>query len=200
MKPHQAVPRKIILAALLAGSLLLGACSASPQAKFYTLASSPPEQQLCAPQQSPNLQVELLNFPDQLRQPQIATRPQPNRIEYAEFHHWAGSLENDFLGNLVANLQQLCPSGTFVQDYWPDPEAKGSQLLLDVSRFDGSLAGEVTLTAHWSLRDERRNATLAESNHSIRVKVMGEDYTALVAAQSTAVAQLASEILQALQD
>lgn len=188
-----------LLILLLIGSLLAG-CSTSPKSRFYTLSATQKSEDLCQLEgKGMQLQTELLHFPDLLSQPQIATRPQQNRIEYAEFHRWAGSLENDFSQSLGKNLQQLCHGMQLVQGFWPDASTPEYRLYLDVSRFDGKLADSVTLSVNWMVKSREQNFAIAEQQSKIIEPVTSDGYVGLVAAQSRAVESLAREIIFALQ-
>ena len=178
---------------------LIAACAISPKANFYTLSAVQTKEDLCAAEDNGLLiKSELLHFPDLLAQPQIATRPHPNRVEYAEFHRWAGSLESNFQQSLGENLHQLCRSVQVVQDFWSGDSAPDYQLNLDVVRFDGNLGDSVYLSVNWVLRDQQQDVARAERHSKIIEPVTEYGYAGLVAAQSRAVATLAREILQTL--
>ncbi len=179
--------------------LLLAACAISPKADFYTLSAVQTTEELCEAEGTGlRIKTELLHFPDLLAQPQIATRPHPNRIQYAEFHRWAGSLESNFRQSLEENLHQLCRSVQVLRDFWPGSNAPSYQLNLDVVRFDGNLGDRVNLSVNWVLRGQQQDVALAERHSEIIEPVTENGYAGLVAAQSRAVASLAREILQTL--
>ncbi len=178
--------------------LLLSACASSPTANFYTLSAVSPTDQLCQPESKElRIKTELLHFPEVLEQPQIATRPQPNRIDYAEFHRWAGSLENNFQQSLGENLEQFCRKVQVVPEFWPSTPGPDFQLSLDVVRFDGKLGDKVTLSVNWALK-KTADSSSVERHSEIIEPVTDTGYAGLIAAQSRAVAKLAEEILQVL--
>jgi uncharacterized lipoprotein YmbA len=184
---------------LLLTCLLIAGCATSPKANFYTLAAESAAEELCGTNvQGLLIKIELLHFPDLLAQPQIATRPQPNRIEYAEFHRWAGSLENDFKQSLGANLQQHCRSIQVIPDFWPGDFAPYYLLYVDVVRFDGNLGGSANLSATWGLKNQQQHDVLAERHSAIFEPVSDNSFSGLVTAQSRTVASLAREIIQTL--
>jgi uncharacterized lipoprotein YmbA len=179
--------------------LLIASCATSPKANFYTLSAEQAAEELCSTNdQGLLITIELLHFPDLLAQPQIATRPQPNRIEYAEFHRWAGSLESDFQQSLGENLQQYCRSAQVIPDFWPGVSAPDYLLYLDVVRFDGNLGDSVNLSVNWVLKNKQQDDVLAERHNEIIEPVSDNSYSGLVDAQRRAVASLAREIIQTL--
>lgn len=188
-----------LLPLLLLICSLLMACATSPKANFYTLSAALTTEQLCAVEgKALLLKTELNHFPDLLEQPQIATRPHPNRIEYAEFHRWAGDLEDNFQQGLGQNLEQLCGRVQVVADSWPTGSVADYLLYLNVIRFDGKLDGSVTLSVDWLLKNQQENVAPITRQSNIVEPVGGNSYAGLVAAQSRAVASLARELLQSL--
>lgn len=186
-----------LLPLLILTCQLLTACASSPKANFYTLAAGQSQEQLCSADQAWQLKIDLLHFPELLAQPQIATRPQPNRIEYAEFHRWAAPLESDFQQILAANLQQRCRHLQVIPESWPGGSTATYQLSLDVRRFDGRRGESATLSVQWMIRGEHQEVALARRQSDFIEPVSEPSYAALVAAQSRTVASLAREILQA---
>jgi uncharacterized lipoprotein YmbA len=73
------------------------------------------------------------------------------------------------------------------------------QVAVDVVRCDGRLGDAAWLEARWSIFQGPEKKLLKMHRSNIREPVMGPDYTALVAAQSRAVAKLSQEIAQAIQ-
>jgi uncharacterized lipoprotein YmbA len=178
--------------------LLLCACARSPQSQFYTLSTVQPAADLCPPD-GPIHRIKLVlwHFPALLERPQIATRFQPNFIEYAEFHRWAGSLREEFLQTLEENLRRQCQRLQVQPDFWPEV-AQTTRLNLDLRRFDGSLGGEVHLSLNWMITGEQAEAAGVERHSEIIEPVNENSYAGLVAAQSRALTNLAAEIIRAL--
>jgi hypothetical protein len=178
--------------------LLLCACARSPQSQFYTLSTVQPTADLCPPD-GPTHRIKLVlwHFPALLDRPQIATRSQPNLIEYAEFQRWAGSLREEFIQTLEENLRRHCQRLQVQPDFWPEI-ARTTRLDLDLRRFDGSLDGEVHLSLNWMITMEQAEAAGVERHSEIIEPVNETGYAGLVAAQSRALANLAAEIIRTL--
>ncbi len=196
-KSHLRLHRMPVIVALTC--LLLGGCANSPKTEYYTLTAEQTAEELCATGGGEVLiKIALSGFPELLAQPQIATRPQPNRIEYAEFHRWAGSLESAFQQSLAENLHQSCRRVQVIPDFWPDSSAPFYQLNLEVVRFDGDLGGNVNLTVKWTLLGKQQKTDYAMQLDKFVEPVAGNNYVSLVAAQGHTVAKLAEKILQTL--
>ncbi len=180
-------------------TLLLAGCASVSTTKtsFYALSSADtpaPE----ATRSDVSIGLGPLEFPQMLDRPQIVTRESDHRISRAEYHQWAGSLKREFLQTLADQLELRLGSNRILIYPWNSRQRPDYQIRINVSRFDGSLGGEVLLAARWQLFDERGKTELASGHSHIRVNVDGGDYADYVAALSRAVARFAAELGEAL--
>jgi len=185
--------------ALVAGlAWVLTGCTSIPS-EFYLLDSLAPAG-ASEPQREGGLSLGVgpIKFPDYLDRPQIVTRPDPNRVELNEFRRWAGSLQGNFQRVLARNLGTLLNSRNVAEYPWDDPFDPDYRLVMDVYRLDGNLGGEVWLEARWSLTGRDRTRLLRSGQTSIREPVVGEDYQALVQAESRALEALSREVATAV--
>jgi uncharacterized lipoprotein YmbA len=72
------------------------------------------------------------------------------------------------------------------------------ELLLDVSRFEGELGGEVVLIARWSIFDARGKEELLTKATKLVEPVEAKTYEAQVAAMSRVVGNLSLEIAKSI--
>jgi len=68
------------------------------------------------------------------------------------------------------------------------------QVVVDVTRFDGAVGGDVSMRARWTVLRDRGEKILIRRNSSLRARTDAKTYEALVAAQSRMLADLSSEI------
>lgn len=142
-----------------------------------------------------------VQFPDALNRVQIAARIDQEHLTFSDSHRWSGSLEDDFATVLLEDVASLLPEQTTLALFpWGSYFQPTHRLLLHVSRFDGSLGNEVLLTARWTITNSSGKEAILSRKSTIKVKVTGSTYPALVSAQSQAVADLATEIAIALTD
>ena len=117
MKGH--LNRVVTATALLTVMCLTACAGKSPRVDFYTLsvadssASPPVAATSCS---NTVIAVGPINWPRYLDQPRIVTRTGPNRLNFDEFHRWAGSLEDGFDRALRKNLSGLLQSGLLVSN------------------------------------------------------------------------------------
>lgn len=138
-------------------------------------------------------------FPDALSRAQIASRLDPQRLKYNDFHRWSGALADNFADVLMEDIAAQLPTTASVAVFpWGGYFRPTHRLFINVSRFDGKLNDEVALEARWSLTNASGKETMLTRKSSIQVKVTGNDYQDLVSAQSQAVAELSEEITAAL--
>lgn len=184
---------------------VIGCRSASPPVAFYTLSPVPIAQVPGADETNQdtlkNISIGIgpVNFPTALERPQIVTRPSPNRIELSEFNRWGGDLKQDFLNVLAQNVSIISGSEQ-VFKYALSGNIKPSfRVKLDVHQFDGGLGEYVLLNVSWVVIESGANPVNKVIKRSvIKQPVAGNDYDAMVKAQSEALKTLSQQIVDEL--
>lgn len=182
----------LIAFALVAG--LAAGCGASATARFYTLSST------AAPVAEPAVRVAIfvgpVSVPDVVDRPQLVVQTAPNRVEIDEFHRWAAPLADSIAGVVAADLATLL--GT--PDVVAAPLANfrpSHRVTIDVQRFESVPGQTVLVEALWTVQataggEVRSGRTLA------RESVAGQDFDALAAAHSRALAGVSGDIAAAI--
>jgi uncharacterized lipoprotein YmbA len=142
--------------------------------------------------------VEPVVLADYLSRPQIMIHVEPNRIEPAEFHRWAGSLEHELRRVFIANLGLLLATDQIVVYPSNSVVRYDYRVALEVLRFDGRIDQQTTLEARWAIIDHEKSKTVASCKVTITEPVRGSGYENLVMAMSRAVAQLSTRIASEL--
>jgi uncharacterized lipoprotein YmbA len=191
-----------VILAIVAIFFIVGCLGRSPSPRFYAL-SPMQEGQVISKRKSPAhhavIGIGPVKVADYLDESQIVTRTGDNQLVKAEFHRWAGSL-NDNLANVLAdNLGFLLPTDRINRYPWRTSVPIDYQVVVDVVRLDGRLGEAAWLVARWSVLSGPEKKLLKMSRSSIREPVSGADYGAVVAAQSRALARLSQDIAEAIQ-
>ncbi len=179
---------------LLVGSSGCG----SPATTFYTLnpLSTDTSQKEPAGSHGPGVGVGPVFLPERLDRPQIVTRVGENTLHLAEFDQWAAPLRDSFPRVLAENLSILIPTDRVSLFPWTQEAPIDYEVRVEVSRFDGSLGGDCSLMARWSIfRRADKQMTTGTSNHT---EPAGNTYTTLVAAENRLLAALSRDIATAL--
>lgn len=133
--------------------MLLSACAGkSPPVDFYTLNDAFPTEELSGrgtPCSNTVIAIGPINWPRYLDQPRIVTRTGPNRLNFDEFHRWAGSLNDDFERVLMKNLARLLASDMLVRERRAARFKPVFRVELEIEQFDGELGGDVILDVKW---------------------------------------------------
>jgi len=181
--------------------LALWGCARTPPTHYYTLNPLPAAER-GAPQapgaQAPAILVGPIRFPAYLDTTGIVTRNSDSAVEVAQSNLWAGALADAFPRVLAENLSILLATD-LVSVYPQLPHQPADyQVVGEVVRFDGSLAGQVSLVIRWTLARERKSVATRESRISVPVGAAG--YAGLATAQSQAIAQLSRDIAAAIKE
>ena len=179
-----------VLASLSCVLLVLGGCLGTPPTRFYLL---PTLTDVSAPaatgERALTIGVGPVTLPPSLDRPQIVTRASQAQLHVAEFDQWAASLQDTVARVLAENLSLLLPTARVVRHPWPRTTEIDQQVLLEVTRFDRMMGGEVVLVARWSLlgaagqeltrRQARFSAPAGGSDYEATVTAMGRTLEAL---------------------
>ncbi len=133
-------------------------------------------------------------FPQLLDRPHLVTRDTEHKIRRAEFQQWGGSLEREFLEVLADHIgANLGTSQLFIYP-WNNRRRPEYQIRLNVSRFDGQLGGDVTLSIRWQILSDNGKQLIATRHSQIFVATKSKSYSDYVSALAEAVKKLADEI------
>ena len=181
--------------------LLFAACSSTPPVKYYTLNTlSEMQQDISKDASSDQMVIGLgpMAFPKYLNRPQIVIRQSPNRVKVSEFNRWASPLQEEFLRVLAKNISILLPMSRVAVYPWTDQFSPTHRIKLNVEQFDGRFKEHVVLDVSWSLTLQKDENDPVVKNSLIKEPVTTEDYEAIVAAKSRAIAELSQEIVSVI--
>jgi hypothetical protein len=186
--------RKLFFGTYLLAWVLAGCLGASRPVDFYTLTPLP--RPAAGPEVTPGTIIAFypVLIPEYIDRPQIVTRTDDNQIALSEFNRWGGTLKHELTNVLVQNLNVLLAerrANVMLDTLTFDPNFL---VTVAVNRFDGQLGNTVWLNAAWSIRDLKAKKMLAVKTSVIQEKAAAQDYAALVAAESRAIAALSREI------
>lgn len=193
--------RRCVSAAACAVALV-GAhgCASTPDTRFYVLTPLPVAERPrdSASRPGPLVGLRPVSLPGQLDRPQIVTRVGGNMLHLAEFDQWAAPLGDHFTRVLAENLAILIPAERVAVFPWAGNAAIDYEVAIDVTRFEGTLGGDCSLVAGWTIsrRGGKETAATGKSSHS---EPAGGSYAAMVSAQSRLIAALGRDIATALQ-
>lgn len=186
---------------LAIAAIFLGGCrSQSP--RFYALSPIQEDQVIPkrkSPAQNAVIGIGPVKLADYLDQSMLVSRTSDNQAVKAEFDRWVGSLNDNLTNVLADNIGFLLPTDRIYLYPWRTSVPIDYQVVVDVVRCDGRLGDAAWLVARWSVLGGPEKKLLKMNRSSIREPVRGADYSAVVAAQSRAVAKLSQEITEAIQ-
>jgi uncharacterized lipoprotein YmbA len=181
--------------------IIIGGCSRTQTARFYTLnalTDAQPGTQAVASDRDIAVGLGPIRLPKYLDRPQIVTRVSPNEVRFAAFERWAAPLAGGFSSALAENLSLLLGTDRIVPYPWKSTTPIDCRVEIDVSRFDGKPGDSVLLQSQWIVFSEDRRRVLGTKTSTFREPVGGKGYEAFVSAQSRALAALSREIADAV--
>jgi uncharacterized lipoprotein YmbA len=186
--------------ALVAAPLLLSGCTSSKPSRFYVLTPLSAPNTTAAP--GPSLGVGPVAIPQYLDRPEIVTRSSDNQLKLAEFDQWGGRIGDNITRVLAENLSSVLKTDRVSIYPWTDSSALSAQIAVDITQFERDQSGSVTLTAFWTIVDARSGKILLNGRSNIQKPVTasttGDNYEAIAAAMSQALASLTDELVAAI--
>jgi uncharacterized lipoprotein YmbA len=121
----------------------------------------------------------------------------PNQVRLEEFNRWASPLQNNIARVIAENLTALL--GTTRVTLFPQSTSADAEYraIIDVLRFDSMPGEAVALEAVWIVR-RMKDGKVEGGRTAVREAVQANDYEALAAGHSRAVARLSQDIANAL--
>ncbi|MBW1865923.1 MAG: membrane integrity-associated transporter subunit PqiC [Deltaproteobacteria bacterium] len=183
--------------------MIAGCRSSTPPVEFYTLASLS-GMEMESHEQSAVRDITIgigpVQLPQFLNRPQIVIRSGPNKLTVSEFHRWGGYFDQDFLRVLAQDISILMPKSRVIEFPWGDRADPDFRIAFNVQQFDGQPGNSVLLNTVWTIKERKGTKALYAKRSIIRQPVSGNDYEALVAAHSQALAALSREIAAAIKN
>jgi hypothetical protein len=98
------------------------------------------------------VRLERLTIPTELDRSELVRRTDPTRVELLENDRWAAPLDDMIRRVLTSDLAARLPADRVADPNEPAGGERRQSLAVDIQRFDGDSACQVTLRAAWVLR------------------------------------------------
>ena len=203
---------RVAVAALVASSALLAACSLNPKedpTRYYVLSSLMDEPDLLEAAGLPaegeagsaihlRVGVRPVSFPSYLKRSRMVTRLASNELKYMETERWGEPLEEAFHYTLGVNLGVMLGTDDVILHPWYATEKPEYAVMVDVVRFERDQQGAAHLVVRWELRDAE-GEVITSDGFRAEEDAEPSSIPASVQAQSRTVAALSGQIAEAIQ-
>ncbi len=190
--------KNILLINLFTAILIfLGGCGTSRPSKFYLLNPMPipsEKAELSDKQNRITVGIDLNDIPAYLNKPQMAIRVSTNELKLDEFNRWAETVKDSFPKIIADNLISILPSDKFIIFSRKGILSADYQVIINVTRFDGAPGKTVSLITQWGIYNSKKDKLLSAQTSDINVETEGDDFDALVSAQSKALEILSRQM------
>lgn len=184
---------KLVISLIAALILVAGCAGGGTPIVYYTLQSS-----TLAPAMAASKAVEIgvgpVMLPDYLDRSALVTRISPNQLSIHQGHQWAGSLQDEILRVVSANLTSACPGVTVLPHPWSGSDPPMVRFRISILSFEGHPGGAVDLKVSWYVEDKRTDQAPLRRETQVRCSVNGDDLEAYAAAMGQALAGLTREM------
>jgi uncharacterized lipoprotein YmbA len=139
-----------------------------------------------------------IRWPGYLDRQEIIIRVEPNRFKILEDDRWAEPLDENFLRVLMQNLSVSLRTDQIFIYPWPRNKKLSYRVDVEVLRFESDSASQAQLTARWRITDVNNNDKTISNELRVVRQAKNDSVGAAVAALSETVADISSEIADAL--
>lgn len=141
------------------------------------------------------IDIQVIDFPDYLKQKNMVTRNRDNSIKIASAARWADPLSDSLMRVLRRNLYQLLPEATVTVSPWEQRPAEALQVRLLINDFSGRLGDQVNIDINWLVR--KAGSTIDRGNFRYQ-HPLGQSYSDLASELSRGLAVFSHEIAEKL--
>jgi len=189
--------RRALFPLLLVAAVLAAGClGGTAPTRFYVLA--PVDGPAASGERAMSVGVGPVSLASYLDRPQIVTRPAADKIDLGEFDQWGEPLRDGITRVLAEDLSRQLPRARISIFPWRGLEAVRYQVIVDVTRFDGPVAGDTALEARWRVLDLTSGKDVAAKTARLAEPTGGPGYTMTVSSMSRALGALSRDIAQTL--
>jgi len=187
-------------ALLVSLGFALGACSTSPQSRFYTLTMDVSPAEVGTPPFAYSVSVGPVTLPQVVNRPQFVVDAGDNRVVVLEQRRWAAPL-GDVIAEATAQYLVRDLGGARVTMFAQTASSSAQfDVALDVQRFEMIQGAAAALDVVWTIKRRGASGPPMVGHSSVRepVAAAADPYDALAAAQARALAAVSREIAASL--
>lgn len=141
------------------------------------------------------INIEVVDFPDYLRRPQVVVQQQDNILHFSDSQRWATALEENIAAVLRNNVEQMIPAATVLIGPWHGSQANENMVQLSVRKFTGILGQHSDVDIRWRVIFVAGNELSGTFTHR---HAIDDSYEELIRALNLALAKLSKELVTVL--
>ena len=177
----------------LASLFLLQACATVPT-QFYSLdAIALNKDESNQADKKPLIGVTQITLPSVLERKQIVTHDVNGKLILSEQHQWAGLLKQNMTEVIATDFAVVYPHFWFKAYPWSTLGMVDYRMVIDVTQLDITMGKSITLSANWTLINEKTHAVISHDNVRLEHVLVDDNYAHVVNAINQLLAQFARE-------
>ncbi len=165
-----------------------------PPPDFYVMTAEQGQASAQLSGRGPIVGVSPVKLSEHLMHEEIVTRSSGNQVVLADLDRWAAPLDSQFSSLLALNLSSMIPTERVTVLPASRAVSLDYRVEVEVAIFEQVPGGEVELVAIWQVFRGDEQRLLAMRKSTIRQRVTGAGYDAIVSAMSSALADLSRQI------
>lgn len=197
------VSRCVLVTVVFFACTMLMGCGSTPSTRYYQLHAASAYDSgsdRTGDKAKTIVGVGPVEIPSYVDRTQMVIRVGETEVERLEFERWAEPLEQNLTRVLIENISQLLSSRGFTIVRWDDELSLDSRVRVEVTKFDMTITGDVSLLVRWILSGKDGQEPLAIRISRLSSSGIPGDYVSLVSEMSKHIESVSREIANALSD
>jgi uncharacterized lipoprotein YmbA len=128
-----------------------------------------------------------------LERKQIVTHDVNGKLILSEQHQWAGLLKQNMTEVIATDFAVVYPHFWFKAYPWSTLGMVDYRIVIDVTQLDITMGKSITLSANWTLINEKTHAVISHDNVRLDHVLVDDNYAHVVNAINQLLAQFARE-------
>ena len=128
-----------------------------------------------------------VSIPAYIDRPELVFEAPTGELLVPEGHRWSGPIKDEITRVLTAGIQAQKPRSPVLAYPWPPGTELARNIPVSITELTARSGVGVTLSATWEIGNTQRRATIEQP-------IVGDGYSAITAAQSAVLQQLAQRI------
>ena len=169
---------------------LLAACGSTPRSDYYMLSA---ETQGTPGREGPSIGVGPVTVPDYLKRKEMVLNRSPNKLELADYHRWAETLDAGVLRVTAINLAALLETQQVQTFPWRRASFPDYGVSIAVVQFSMKDTAAL-LVAEWTLTRPKSGELISQQISELSSQARGSEPEDVAAVYSALLEQLAEKI------
>jgi uncharacterized protein len=137
-------------------------------------------------------------IPGYIDRPQIVTKSESAKLNYAEYERWAETMDEMFTRILTQNITLATGSNNVISHPWSASANLNNELTAKIIKFESNANGDTLLIVQWQLLNNTNDTHIFSTHSEFHASAKSTGYSDIVSALNNTISQFSNEIISHL--